>query len=75
MLLWKFFLRMRKKGKAIVLTTHNLNEAEKFCDEIAILIEFLPFDHQFEPVIVGVKLVLGVGIGKSGEVLGNEVTL
>ncbi len=36
-LLWKFLLKMKKKGKAIVLTTHNLNEAEKFCDEIVIL--------------------------------------
>ncbi len=37
MLLWKFSMELKRARKAVVLTTHNLEEAGKFCDEIAIL--------------------------------------
>ncbi len=37
MLLWKFLMGLKRARKAVLLTTHNLEEAGKFCDEIAIL--------------------------------------
>ncbi|MBL1261639.1 MAG: ABC transporter ATP-binding protein [Thiotrichaceae bacterium] len=36
-LLWNFVEQLNQKGHTIVLTTHYLEEAEKLCDQIAIL--------------------------------------
>ena len=35
--LWDFLKKENKKGKTILLTTHYIEEAEKLCDEIAII--------------------------------------
>ncbi len=35
--LWDFLKQQNKKGKTILLTTHYIEEAEKLCDEIAII--------------------------------------
>jgi ABC-2 type transport system ATP-binding protein len=29
--------RFRQQGKAIIISTHNMNEAEKLCDRVAII--------------------------------------
>ena len=34
---WKKIVELKKQGKAIVLTTHYMEEAQKLCDELAIL--------------------------------------
>jgi ABC-2 type transport system ATP-binding protein len=36
-LLWETILRLRERGKTIVLTTHFMDEAQTLCDRIAIL--------------------------------------
>ena len=36
-MLWDFLKKENKKGKTILLTTHYIEEAEKLCDEIAII--------------------------------------
>ena len=35
--LWHYISKLNKKGKTIILTTHYLEEAEKLCDQIAII--------------------------------------
>ena len=35
--LWDFLKKQNKKGKTILLTTHYIEEAEKLCDQIAII--------------------------------------
>lgn len=35
--LWELIETMRTKGKTIVLTTHYMDEAEKLCDDIAVI--------------------------------------
>jgi ABC-2 type transport system ATP-binding protein len=35
--LWDIILKIREKGKTIVLTTHYMEEAQKLCDDIAIM--------------------------------------
>lgn len=35
--LWDIITMMKEKGKTIVLTTHYMDEAEKLCDQIAII--------------------------------------
>ena len=35
--LWNYILGLKKQGTTIILTTHYLEEAEKMCEEIAIL--------------------------------------
>ena len=37
--LWDFLKKENKKGKTILLTTHYIEEAEKLCDQIAIINE------------------------------------
>jgi len=36
-LLWYFILKLRRRGKTVVLTTHLLDEAEKYCNQILII--------------------------------------
>lgn len=36
-MLWDIVLRMRERGKTIILTTHNMDEAQILCDRIAIM--------------------------------------
>jgi len=36
-LLWKYLIAINKRGKTILLTTHYIEEAEKLCNEIAII--------------------------------------
>jgi ABC-2 type transport system ATP-binding protein len=36
-LLWETILRLRERGKTVVLTTHFMDEAQTLCDRIAIL--------------------------------------
>jgi ABC-2 type transport system ATP-binding protein len=36
-LLWEHVLRLRERGKTVVLTTHFMDEAQTLCDRIAIL--------------------------------------
>src|SRR6266566_1961544 len=36
-MLWDIVLRMREQGKTIILTTHNMDEAQILCDRIAIM--------------------------------------
>ena len=35
--MWDFLKKENKKGKTILLTTHYIEEAERLCDEIAII--------------------------------------
>src|SRR6266566_3150033 len=35
--LWDIVLRLREQGKTIILTTHNMDEAQTLCDRIAIM--------------------------------------
>jgi ABC-2 type transport system ATP-binding protein len=35
--LWDIVLKIKEKGKTIILTTHSMDEAEYLCDEIAIM--------------------------------------
>lgn len=35
--LWDIILQLREQGKTIILTTHNMDEAQTLCDRIAIL--------------------------------------
>ena len=35
--LWDIVLRLREQGKTIILTTHNMDEAQILCDHIAIM--------------------------------------
>jgi ABC-type multidrug transport system ATPase subunit len=35
--MWDWIKSLRGKGKIIILTTHNIDEAEKVCDEVIIL--------------------------------------
>jgi ABC-2 type transport system ATP-binding protein len=35
--LWDIVLRLREQGKTIILTTHNMDEAQILCDRIAIM--------------------------------------
>lgn len=35
--LWDYMLRLNKQGKTIILTTHYLEEAETFCDNLAFI--------------------------------------
>ena len=35
--IWKFVRRLRDEGKAVLFTTHYLEEAEKLCDRVAII--------------------------------------
>ena len=35
--LWKYIIGLKEQGTTIILTTHYLEEAEKMCEEIAIL--------------------------------------
>ncbi len=35
--LWKFVIELKKEGVSILLTTHYLEEAEKLCDQVAII--------------------------------------
>jgi ABC-2 type transport system ATP-binding protein len=36
-MLWDIVLRLREQGKTIILTTHNMDEAQILCDRIAIM--------------------------------------
>jgi ABC-2 type transport system ATP-binding protein len=36
-MLWDIVLRLREQGKTIILTTHNMDEAQLLCDRIAIM--------------------------------------
>ena len=36
-MLWKFVLELKQRGKAIILTTHYMEEAEALCDRVGIL--------------------------------------
>lgn len=36
-MLWDIVLRLREQGKTIILTTHNMDEAQLLCDHIAIM--------------------------------------
>ena len=40
-MLWDYLKELNDKGKTILLTTHYIEEAEKLCDEIAIINEGL----------------------------------
>ena len=35
--LWDIIIMMKKQGKTIIITTHYMDEAEKLCDQIAII--------------------------------------
>jgi len=67
----EFILKARDSGKAVVLSTHVMEEAEYLCDRLAVV-------HEGKVKIVGTMLVLRADTGKQRlreiflEMLGNE---